>query len=391
MKDKPRILILTDFYLPGYKSGGGLRTLVNMIERLSDEFDFRVVTRNHDGWGDFSAYDSVKTNEWNAIGPAQVFYFGAKGLSLSVLRKIWREVEPDAVYLNSFLSTLTIKAMLLWRSLQVPKKTIVIAPEGEFSDGALQIKKHKKKIFLTLTRRMNWTRNIVWKAAAEEEKNDIRRILGEECEIYIAPNLQPKTLFPEYTHEIKPLKEAGKMRIVFLSRVNRKKNLSFALSALAAQKGEIEFDIYGALDDEAYWQECRDLIKQMPENVKVSFKGSIAYERVAETLAQYHFFILPTLGENFGHVVVEALAAGCPVLLSDKTPWRNLNAQGAGWDLSLDDNEKWHEVVQKCIQMSGDDYRKLAQSARDFSVSWLAAPEIENANRAVLLRAVDGK
>ena len=391
MNDKPRILILTDFYLPGYKSGGGLRTLVNMIERLSDEFDFRVITRNHDGWGDFSPYDSVKTNDWNTVGNARVYYFGAKGISLPLLRGLWREVAPDAVYINSFLSTLTIKAMLLWRSFQVMKKTIVIAPEGEFSDGALQIKKRKKKIFLKLTRRLNWNNKIVWKAAAKEEKEDIRRILGEECEIYVAPNLQPKTLFPEYRRENKPLKEAGKMRVVFLSRVNRKKNLSFALSALAGQKGEIEFDIYGALDDEAYWQECQHLIKQMPENIKVSFKGSLAYEKVAETLVQYHFFILPTLGENFGHVVIEALAAGCPVLLSDKTPWRNLNSQGAGWDLSLDDKETWQAVMQKCIQMSAEDYMALAQSARDFSVSWLAAPEIEKANRAVLRVAIERK
>ena len=46
--------------------------------------------------------------------------------------------------------------------------------------------------------------------------------------------------------------------------------------------------------------------------------------------------ILPTLGENFGHVIVEAWTAGCPVLVSDRTPWRQLASHGVGWDVALD-------------------------------------------------------
>lgn len=388
MSKKPRILILTDFYLPGYKSGGGLRTLVNMIEHLSDEFEFLVVTRNHDGWGDFKPYDSVVTDKWNRIGHADVYYFGANGLSLSDLQRLWREAAPDAVYLNSFFSTLTIKATMLWRFGRVPKQKLVIAPEGEFSEGALQIKRRKKQIYLSLARRKNWSRGILWKAAAEAEKNDIERILNEKCEIFVAPNMQPKTLFPEYSAEMKPKKDAGKMRVIFLSRVNRKKNLSFALEVLAEQTGEIEFDIYGALDDADYWRECQDLMKRMPANVKADFKGSLEYEKVAETLTDYHFFILPTLGENFGHVVLEALAAGCPALLSDQTPWRDLERVGAGWDLPLEERQKWSEVLAKCVEMPQTEYDLLAQSARAFSVAWLEAPELEEANREVLRRAL---
>ena len=47
--EKPLILVICDYYLPGFESGGAMRTIVNMVDRLADEFRFRIVTRDHDG------------------------------------------------------------------------------------------------------------------------------------------------------------------------------------------------------------------------------------------------------------------------------------------------------------------------------------------------------
>ena len=55
-----------------------------------------------------------------------------------------------------------------------------------------------------------------------------------------------------------------------------------------------------------------------------------------KNLFEYHFFILPTLGENFGHVFIEALAAGCPLIISNRTPWLELEKKGIGWDIPLE-------------------------------------------------------
>ena len=58
-KSKPKILVLSDYYLPGYKSGGGMRTIVNMVERLRDRFDFYIITRDHYGPLDIVSYTIV--------------------------------------------------------------------------------------------------------------------------------------------------------------------------------------------------------------------------------------------------------------------------------------------------------------------------------------------
>lgn len=388
LKNKPRILILTDFYLPGYKAGGAMRTLVNMVERLGDEFEFQIVTRNHDGWGDFTAYPNISTDEWNILNKTQIYYFDKQGLSFAKLREIWREAAPEVVYLNSFFSTLTVKAVLLRSFGRVPKTPLVIAPEGEFSTGALQLKAQKKNIFLKFIKRLNWRSGVFWKAAAAEEKSDIQRVMGDKCEIYVAPNMPPKIILPDYSAALKPIKKNGELNLVFLSRLNRKKNLSFVLELLKKTKGTVQIDVFGASDDAPYWEECQKLLRQIPDNIKVNVCGSVEYEKVARTMSRYHFFILPTLGENFGHVILEAFAAGCPVLLSDQTPWRELEEKKIGWDLPLDDREKWQTVLQKCVEMPAPEFTVWSNAAREFAVQWLAAPSVEAANRAVLRGAL---
>ncbi|MEP6923412.1 MAG: glycosyltransferase family 4 protein [Pyrinomonadaceae bacterium] len=385
---KPRILILTDFYLPGYKSGGAVRTLVNMIERMRDEFEFTVITRNHDGWGDFEPYRGIKTRDWNSVENVRVFYFGKEGISQAQLKKLWLEIKPEAVFLVSFFSSLTTKALIMRRLKQLPNVPFILAPQGELSAGALNIKSNKKHLFLTLTKNLGIYRKLIWKASGDEEKSDIKRVFGNSAVIEVVPDLTPRIILPEYDFEQKPEKKAGELCLIFLSRINRKKNLSFALQSLQEIKGTIVFDVYGAHDDSNYWRECQELIEKLPLNVNITIHGSIDYALVAATMSRYHFFILPTLNENFGHVVLEAMAAGCPVLLSDKTPWRNLSLDYVGWDLPLEEMENWRKILQKCVMMSADEFAAMSEQARKFALKWLAAPQIEAANRELLRKSL---
>jgi hypothetical protein len=81
---KGKILVICNYYLPGYKSGGSLRTIVNMIERFKDKFDFSVITFNHDGDG--IPYKTVKTNEWNDYEGIPVFYLSKDKITFSKIR-----------------------------------------------------------------------------------------------------------------------------------------------------------------------------------------------------------------------------------------------------------------------------------------------------------------
>ena len=388
VNNKPQILILSDFYLPGFKSGA-LRTVVNMVERMSDEFDFWILTGDRDSDGDRSRFIDVRLNQWQKVGNAQVYYASRESLDFNNIGKIVIQAKSDAVYLNSFFSALSVKFLFLRRLGKFGKIPVVLAPEGEFSKGAIALKAGKKKMFLSLALPLGLYRELIWKAVSEIEKEDILREIGKRGEILIAANMPPRKILENFEIESKPQKKVGTARFVFLSRISPKKNLKFALEILEGVSGLVTLDIYGSIEDEKYWAECEKLIERLPETVKVNFQGAVSYEQVAETFGRYHFFLFPTLGENFGHVVIESLAAGTPVVLSDQTPWRNLEKENIGWDLRLEEISSWRNIGQRCVEMSETEFYEMANSARDFAVNWLAAPEIETANRQVLRRAVE--
>jgi glycosyltransferase involved in cell wall biosynthesis len=270
----------------------------------------------------------------------------------------------------------------------IPKANVIIAPCGELSEGALQLKSLKKKVFINFSKVSQLHRNIIWKASSELEKTEIEKIKGKGGEIFIAPDLPPNTIFEDYRQELKLKKTSGEARLIFLSRFMRKKNFKWLLEFLGKIEGNLSIDVYGPIEDEAYWTECLEIIKKLPENIKVEAKGSIPHKKAVETLFDYHFFVLPTLGENFGHVFLEALAAGCPLIISDRTPWLDLQKDEIGWDISLENKEKWLETLNYCIRLDNVNYSKLSANARNYACRWLASPKTEENTLRVLERSL---
>ena len=79
-------------------------------------------------------------------------------------------------------------------------------------------------------------------------------------------------------------------------------------------------------------------------------------DKVIDTLVSYDLFFLPTLGENYGHAIVEALCAGLPVLISDTTPWRKLSEINIGWDIPLESGEEFVRVIEMLAELSANEY-----------------------------------
>ena len=78
--------------------------------------------------------------------------------------------------------------------------------------------------------------------------------------------------------------------------------------------------------------------------------ADLKHQKVRSVLEKSQLFVLPTEGENFGHAIFEALAVGCPILISDQTPWRDLSEKKAGIDLSLS-RTKFTEAMQYFVDM----------------------------------------
>jgi glycosyltransferase involved in cell wall biosynthesis len=388
---KPTIITFVAYYLPGYKSGGPVRSIANMVDHLGHEFDFRIITADRDSF-ETAPYPDIQVNAWNTVGTAQVYYAAPSSLTLARVTELLRNTAYDVLYLNSCFNPNFTGLPLLARWLRrVPLKPVVLAPRGEFSAGALDIKAWKKKPFIALSRQVGFFRGVTCQASSEHEFEDIRRVFdGAVQDIVIAPNL-PAFLADDETGTVLAQRDSGDtLRVVFLSRVSPKKNLDFALRVLAQVKVPVSFDIYGIVDDEHYWRDCQNQISRLPENITVTYHGVITHEQVVPTLRNYDLFLLPTRGENYGHVIPESLAAGVPVLISDQTPWRDLDQQGVGYVRRLSDELGFVEVIQAQAKLDNPSRSAQREKAYAYARRVSANSVVVAQNRDMFWNLVNG-
>jgi len=385
---KPIILTLVGCYLPGFRAGGPIRTIVNMVKNLGNEFDFRIITSDRD-LGEATPYTNVKHDEFNDVGKAKVFYASPKMMSLGNLRKLLKDIPHDVLYLNSFFNyKFTIKPLLLKRMGKLPNRPVIVAPRGEFSQGALKLKWPKKHAYIAFAKATGLYENVIWQASSEYEERDIRKWFGESAVVHVAPDLTPAAATANRElYQNRRKKEKGFLKIIFLSRISPMKNLDGALRILEKVKGHVEMNIYGPITDETYWAKCREIIDRMPDNVKVTYKGSVPHEDVPKVMAEHDLFFFPTHGENFGHVIHEALSVGTPVLISDKTCWRNLEAHQAGWVVSLFEETLVIKMLDNICDADFEKYTNYHKGAYAFALNYSISIAHKEANRILFLKA----
>lgn len=387
---KPSVLVLSDWYYPGYKAGGPLRTLANLIEALGDEFHFQILTRDRD-LGDRQTYEDIHVSSWNDVGKAKVFYLDSSSLRYSKLRKQLGSTKHDIIYLNSCFSfRFTVLPLLIYKLKRGARKPIILAPRGELSTGALSLKAHKKSLFLYFARSIRLYSGIIWQASSSYELMDIRKEFGSESIVVVAPDVPSLKPISNNPSADTYKKAPGQLRVLFLSRVARNKNLKGALLMLqAVVNGRIDFDIFGPIEDDKYWNECKIIIDKLPPGITVRHRGAIPHNSVNNIMEKYHLFLFPTLGENFGHVILEALQSGCPVLISDQTPWRGLSEECAGWDLPLANVDEFKEILHKCVEMNYETHQLWSSGARAYAVRYTKNTPIVEQNRTLLLQALE--
>ena len=174
---------------------------------------------------------------------------------------------------------------------------------------------------------------------------------------------------------------------MFISRISGKKNILFMLDVLGSVKGDIEMNFYGIIgshEEEQYWEECQEKIKTLPENVKCNYYGEVSHDEVKELFEKHHLFFFPTMGENYGHVIAESLAYGCPVLLSDTTPWNMLEDYKAGWNIPLDNHQKYIDALQYAIDTTQEQWCEMSRSAQKVARDYIDRKKIVNDYTKVL-------
>jgi len=380
--DKLAILAFVGNYLPGYRAGGILRSLVNTVDYLCDDFKFWIVTRDRD-LGEDKPYADIKLNQWQQVGNAMVYYLQPHSSKIKNILNLIVGTPHHVLYLNSFFDPFTIKVLLIRKFSRVNFKHVIVAPRGEFAWGSLRLKYFKKLAYIQIARLFGFYKKVTWQASSELEALDIIKVMQIKPDaIHIMPDL-PYKIIPDKSLNVtfQPAPDCEGLRIVFLSRIAREKNLDYALRVLSKVNTRVFFDIYGPAEDATYWKECQELISKLPANVTVNYLGSVSPNEVIHIFSRYDLFLFPTAGENYGHVIAESLMAGTPVLISDKTPWRNLQANGLGWDIDLDRMDSFVAVIEKLALVSVDERANKRNLIKTKIMKRLFNPATLEANR----------
>jgi glycosyltransferase involved in cell wall biosynthesis len=375
---KSKILIFIDWFLPAYKAGGPIQSIANFVNHFGAELDISIVTSNKD-LGDSEPFKNIEFNVWVVKKNYRVIYLDRVNQNRKRYELFLKEQQYDFVYFNSLFS-IYFTLIPLWVAIQ-NKMKIVLAPRGMLGAGALKLKKRKKQIMLGILKLSGISQKLLWQATALSEMNEIKKCFGDETRVHLAPNLSAKMPI----HSIKKNKIAGELNLFFLSRIAEKKNLSAALQYLREvnTKYKVRFTIIGPVDEVHYWQRCQEIIKEMPNHINVRLLGAIPNYELPVVLKEEHFMLLPTFHENFGHVIMEAFQSACPVILSDQTPWDELENKKLGWDIPLNKPADFILAIENAAAMDNLTYNEWSLKSFAFAKEFSNNNDIITANRAL--------
>ncbi len=314
-----RCFFLYDYFSPAFKAGGPIQSLSLLATQLGKELDIAVICSNRDADG--TTLDVIN-DRWTEYAGTKVFYSsrGYSGFSSQL------KDRHAILFINGIYSPDYNLFPILFA-----KGRKIVSVRGMLHAGALSQKKRKKEIYLLLWKLFGFHRRIEFHATTAEEAECIRKVFGSRPRIWVIPNLPKSTA-------IQPIiKNDATLILCSVALIGPMKNHHRVLEALKGCTSRIIYRIYGPVKDKDYWNRCKAIIDALPPNIRVEYLGEVEPYLVHAAITQCHVYIQPSLSENFGHSLYEALSCGRPVITSFSTPWQQLRANSAGINVDAED------------------------------------------------------
>lgn len=324
---RKKIVITVDWFDPAYRAGGPITSMVNFVNLMHPYFEIQIICGSQD-YGNVEL-EGIKIDDWNNWqDKAQVYYMNSKNLSRRTLFDLLDDTEADFYYIQGLFSlNFSIYPLLWWKKRKIGQG--IVAPRGMLHETAIGLKSSKKLTYLSITKFLGWFSDVYFHVTNEFEKVRVLKYFKRAELIRIAPNV-PKIL----NGKVAVLKQSESLKVLMVGRISPEKNYTFLFEIIKEIKFNCVITVVGSFENENYFQtEFNQRITENSEFVKINWIQSLSPSELQKEYQQADVYLTTTLGENYGHSIIEALGNGCPVVAPIEIPWQNLEQVNAGFNL----------------------------------------------------------
>ena len=244
--------------------------------------------------------------------------------SPALLRRIWRDVKQyDVVHIHAWWNLVSVLAAWVAVRRGVP---VVISPRGTLSSYSFATNNTRIKRLIHSGLGKQLLNRSAIHVTSRQEETAIRQLINPK-QIFVLPNL---VKLPPKTATQQKSQQGGHLKLIFFSRIEPKKGLDILFAALKNVNTNFTLTIAGS-GDEAYINFLKIMAADYHIADAITWAGFL-HEDKFEVLARHDLFVLPSHDENFGNAVIESLATGTPVLVSDNVGLQDyIVTNNLGW------------------------------------------------------------
>ena len=347
-------------FIPGlhYRDGGPSRSVVRLTDSLAADNDIEITLTSH-------AVKGLQSIPSNNRQVCRRTFLTSNSLRLKwglVDRQLVCEavenVRVDLLHTHCLWHPANHWAMRLATKFDIP---LVCQPRGMLEPWALNYKVWKKRLALLLFQRKDLERTRAFIATSAMEAESIRRI-GLKQPIAIIPNGVDFPLNQQTSTTEAGLAERNKV-VLFLSRMHPGKGALHLLEAWAKCVLPGWRVVLAGPDADGHLREVIRQIGQLGLSGSVTYVGEADANAKAALFSNADLLVLPSLGENFGMVVAEALSFGVPVITTKCTPWQGLEKHECGWWIDIG-VEPLVKALRSAMSLSDQDRSEMGQRGK---------------------------
>jgi glycosyltransferase involved in cell wall biosynthesis len=300
----------------------------------------------------------------NVLDGIRAWYFsyvGSRYFSLGMFHWLFNNIKHfDLVNLNSVFFPWTWFAALLCIIYRVP---FSLSPRGELEPGAYSFSKKRKDFVLFFFLRRLIAHACFVLVTSEQEKDYSKHYFPRDMVFKSLPN------YIDVAAVVSTIVNIDEKRdILYLGRLHPKKGIENLISAFSLIDSKI-LDRHRLLivgnGDIRYLNRLKEQAATSKNVGAIYFLGHKDGEEKARIYREAKVMVLPSYSENFGNVVVEALANSTPVIASRFTPWSHLEKEGCGRWVE-NDPKSLVRALESILTLSQEDYICMSEAARRF-------------------------